>query len=147
MKFVLACLLAPLAPIVVIGPIFALMHGELGAAGPVVFACVAYGYPIQAFVGLPLYLMARSKGWLRWWQCGAAGALAGSTLPFALMVALLAGADETPNLDVFGGMAAVIGFGALLGAVAGFVFWLIALSSSNKAYMDSPRKSASEVNR
>jgi hypothetical protein len=129
MKFLIATLVAPLASIPVIAPILIVMHGSLDAAGPLIFLCVVYGYPVQFILGMPLYLLARKKNWLKWWHCACFGALSGAALPMA-MLALA---------PVVTGVAA---FGSAMGAISGFAFWLIALCGSNNSFKPTPQSGA-----
>ena len=134
MKILLAFLIAPLAPIAIIGPVLVLQHGELGAAGPIVFLCVVYGYPAELILGTPVYLLARRKGWLCWWQAGAAGAVVGAFLPLVILTSMELGLDRPLDLKTAVAVLGLATFSATVGAVSGLAFWFVGLRSSNNAF-------------
>lgn len=85
-----------------------------------VIALFTYGAALV--LGLPMYLLFRSRGWLRWWHCVLGGA---SVAALVVLVGTLRA----------GGVAGLYWLPAylLIGAVSGVLFWLVALSGGARA--------------
>lgn len=134
MKVILAFLIAPLAPLVVIGPIVALGFGTLEAIGPYAAICIFYGYPAMLLFGLPLYIALRNKANLTWRHYAGIGAAVGAAIPAVILFSMLflTGLGERP-LELAASIFGAVSLGAALGGFSAFVFWGIALRSSNKA--------------
>jgi len=109
---VVAFLLAPLAPGFVLMIIALFGHPGEGIWG---FKFLAiFTYPAMLVLGLPAHLLLVKRHWTSGWSYTLAGLVIG---------AVVAGI-------FFGGRVAVLG--ALLGAVTGFTFWLIAAPSPSR---------------
>lgn len=123
-RIVVAACLAPAAP--------ALLFLVRGLAVDDDFAWwgfglfVVPGYIAMLFVGIPVFLVARRKGWaLNGWQCVGAGALSGviAVLP-VVALDLLFGAN--PLSARLAWSLAFLGIAVLAGAIAGLAFRMIA---------------------
>jgi peptidoglycan/LPS O-acetylase OafA/YrhL len=69
-----------------------------------------FALPAVALIGLPLFLILRALGWVRWWSTALAGALGGALVTIVLQL------PDTPNLRHFPWMCGV-------GAAAALAFW------------------------
>lgn len=101
---------------------------SLQFGGGIVLATYTYGSTF--LFGIPLFLLFRRNSWLRWWQCIAAGALAG--LPFMAALGgflLFPSAGQSPEaaLSSIQVSAMIVG----VGAISGFAFWLVAFAGED----------------
>jgi hypothetical protein len=81
-------------------------------------------YPCELVIGLPILLLLRRVGWMKWWHFGIAGVL--SAIP-AVVIHWRIG--STPQIEAFSpGNAALT---LLWGALAGLCFWLIAVAGAS----------------
>ena len=104
-----------LAPI---GP--ALMQGVLmGNMGAFVFGAI-FSYAFALFIGLPVFIFTRRKGWTSSGQMFLAGGLAG--LVPGLIIMSLSGVDNFSLSSTIAGMAIFVAYGA----VVALLFWFIA---------------------
>ncbi|MBN7135618.1 hypothetical protein A7A76_12780 [Lysobacter enzymogenes] len=69
-----------------------------------------FALPAVALIGLPLFLILRALGWVRWWSTALAGAAGGALVTIVLQL------PDAPNLRHFPWMCGV-------GAVAALAFW------------------------
>ena len=72
--------------------------------------------PATLFVAVPLFLVFRKLGWVKWWQVCLGGALVGFLSPLAIQLM------DAPS---HGFWISLTVLSVPLGAVAGFVFWCI----------------------
>jgi len=100
-----------------------LLHWLLGSTR-VGLAALAFGSVVTLFGGVPLYLLLRRFGWLGPFHLLLAGALLG--LLAYLVVAIALGLPLHTLRSAFKPNA-VTTLAPICGAVAGIVFWLIAL--------------------
>ena len=93
-------------------------------AGLFLFASLfaSYAYLGTFLLGLPLYLLARARGWTAIWTAALGGFIAGALLIFAT---LTSGKPFGPAITTGGTMLALV-LGGPAGAAVGTVLWLIA---------------------
>jgi hypothetical protein len=132
MRIVLAFIVAPVAPLLLLTPVMGLLHGSIEAAGPFAFASVVYGYPAMVLCGLPLYFLFKKKLWFSWWQFTLIGALVGACVPLSLIALMTSkSVTEFASFEVIVATLTTAGVGACLGTASGFVFWAIGIRSPN----------------
>lgn len=78
-----------------------------------------FALPAVALIGLPLFLILRALGWVRWWSTASAGALGGALVTIVLQL------PDTPNPRHFPWMCGV-------GAAAALAFWWAATRSPKR---------------
>lgn len=107
-------LIAPLAPAVIHAVIYSSPFG-------IVIAGLGFAYPSAALLGLPTYFIFKRFSWLKVWQVVSAGFALGvlALMAYCTAVGAHIGLDKS-----FLSSAALYG---AYGAVAGLVFWAIAL--------------------
>ena len=112
-RTVLAFSVAPLIPSVYLAVFFPL-GGEQDAISVLGSFVVVYLFSITATVllGVPFYFILRKFNLIRWWSATAGGLLVGTV--FLLLITSNA-AQDTAGMLRF----------AMLGASAGFLFWLV----------------------
>ncbi len=131
-RLVLAFVVAPLAPVVLVSPVIFL-------AGPATFISVVYGYPAMLLLGVPVFAFFLRQKWLEIWQVMLGGAVVGALVPILMMVAMaLSGPSDSPLLPLIAAAAGLSAIGAIFGAASGFAFWWVGLRG-NAAYVDTTR--------
>lgn len=126
LRVVLAFLIAPLVP--GIGTVLLKAPGDLLASAPYILTTAFLSYPPVLIVGLPLFILFRSRGWVGLLTFIVAGILLG------LVVFVWATAFAAPDISQFyemiGGAFQHANLFVMLevpcGAVSGLLFWLIA---------------------
>lgn len=99
-------------------------QNDMAIAGALVYAM--FTYPLAIIIGIPALLFFRAWGFDKWWQfCLAAGLIGFIPSPFFLSTMELTGWLILA--------AAFIGIGAL----SGFVFWLIGFWNMSKVVNDT----------
>jgi hypothetical protein len=94
--------------------------------------------PLTVVFGIPLFLMLRKRVRLTFWASSLAG-VAVLYLPLAIFLLILA-SQQTPSDGRGPGWLEVVeafGVAAVLGSVAGFVFWLIAVTGPKPKKQDA----------
>lgn len=92
---------------------------------PVFLSVAALSYAMAFALGVPGFLLMRSRGWLRWWQALAASFVLGA-VPFVLFAV----AGEGLSALRFGLLLALLG-GAYAMLVGG-AFWFISLRAHER---------------
>ncbi len=87
--------------------------------GPIGFAVLPIAWIMTVVVALPLFLLFKKLGWLRWWHAALAGLLSG------VIFSVLFNADNPARLDAFG-IDDALNFGGV-GTLIALVFWWLGL--------------------
>ncbi|HEV2622972.1 MAG TPA: hypothetical protein VGU65_12890 [Frateuria sp.] len=126
MRLLVGFLLAPLAP----GLLFWLLS-LVGNPGEGLWALkflALVSYPAMLVLGVPAHMLLTTRHWTSGWSYSMAGVLIGATVAVVLFYST-AIHNFSPALDPnksLGPFAGILIIAALLGALAAWVFWLIA---------------------
>jgi ABC-type glycerol-3-phosphate transport system permease component len=130
MKPFLGFLIAP--PVSVLLPVMLFAIGSHKQSGNengelvLLFIPITIAYMSALFFGVPLYMLLKRLGWLRFWQVIAASVLCGA--PFAIFDFLQTKMIYAPielSIRWFGTVS-------IISALAGATFWIVALRRPNE---------------
>ena len=124
-RVIVGFLLAPLTPAVILTPLLMIGYGALSGIAVGIYALAVDAvvvYPIALVVGLPLHMLARSRGWSGGACYLAAGAAFGGV---ALLVWAACDLVGDPSAELFDTVPAVVA-GVIAGGLVTTCFWLIA---------------------
>src|SRR5258708_7387968 len=128
-RTVAAFLISPLAPLLLAGIATPFVGNDRGLFGPAIALTALYAYPAAIVIGVPVYVYARHKSWLRWWHVLLQASLIGALIPGAI-IALFAYAGWSDGTSISAvearDWATMVGLGVVLGGASGALFWLIA---------------------
>ena len=129
----IAVALTPVAPVIAttVGSGAIIDPDHRIAAGIIIF-----GYPVALVVtgllGLPAFLVARSKNLLRWWTAPLLG------IPIGFLIVTPVALSVSPESDA----VRLWANSAALGALSSFVFWLIWRTFTTKVTVDDETTAA-----
>jgi hypothetical protein len=113
---VLGFIVAPIAPVVLAVSFILLTTKQMTGSGPFLVAGLLYAYPAALAIGLPLYLIAKTKGRVTMSRCVASGSIVGGVIGSAVALSFLSMSHGPPII----GFAALLAmWGAMHGALSG----------------------------
>lgn len=125
-RLVLVFIAAPLGTSAVAIFCAFVIYGSWSPAGPIVFISLVYGCPLTIIFGVPLYFIFKKQSWLRFWQVVLGGSLGGAVFPLGIsLLSWNSGADVLVTISPTVLYPLVL-YGAILGAIFGSIFWLVA---------------------
>jgi hypothetical protein len=131
-RAVLGFVVAPIAPAVIAVALILLTTKQMTGSGPFLVVGLFYACPAALMIGLPLYLIAKSKGKVTMARCVVSGSIVGGSIGGLIGGAVgLSFLSTSPWSSIVGFAALLAMWGATHGALSGFLFWLIAVRSSN----------------
>lgn len=98
--------------------------------GPIGLAVLPIAWVMTVMVAVPLFLLFKKFGWLRWWHAALVGLLSG------VILSLLFNVDNPARLDAFG-LDDALNFGGV-GTLMALVFWWLGLYR-NAVFPAAPR--------
>jgi len=123
----LACIVAPIAPFIVMELITAIRKGFVYDYNPILDVAVYFGYFTMLFLGLPILYVCVVNHISQWWHLTIAGALSGALMPIGfILIATTIGSVADP-INYALEWLPLSALAAMLGAGSGFAFWVIGL--------------------
>ena len=130
-RAIVAFAISPPTPVLLFKLPYLFMDGPRPELSLAALSPALYAYPAALVLGMPLYLFARRRNWLQWWQVILLASLIGVVVPilvFALAAAFfsVAGGRAGPlSSDTITVLPAMVWSGLWQAALSGIAFALI----------------------
>jgi hypothetical protein len=128
-RVVAAFLISPLAPMLLAGVASIFLGADRALLGPAMYLTAFYAYPAALVIGVPLFLYAKRRHWLRWWQVTLQAAVIGGAVPLLVLAAIAtlggygwSGFATAADIKAW---APVVAIGIGLGCASGVLFSVI----------------------
>ncbi len=149
-RAIIAFVVSPPIPVLLFKLPYLFIDGPRPELSLAALSPALYAYPAAMMLGIPLYLFARRRNWLRWWQIILFACLVGviaAMLVFTLVTAFfsVAGGRAVPmSSDTIAVLTAMAWSGLWQGALSGiaFAFIVCAHMGSNRAPHRDGREAA-----
>jgi hypothetical protein len=123
MRYPIAIIVAPLVPVFLVTLLNVASRGNVL---PDALATAMWSYLAALVFGAPSFLILRRRAWLKWWQFGLAGLIAGAVaalVQFSVFIALAVSAGA--SLTEFASLAPFIAVCAVVGSAIALAFWVL----------------------